>query len=156
VIVHDFHIDTVTVAPHKTDSPLVVNADRMLTFAISAQGFQLISGRRREDTELCCRMKLKKFPERDALKSTKSSAPPIMKQFFGFGAREALDHTDSILRNAFYAKDNMHRGTGARSVSNDPLRRSSEDFFLAAQIAECADVGDVQGDAELVFSAYLA
>jgi hypothetical protein len=35
----------------------------------------------------------------------------IMKQFFGFRAREALDHTHSILRNAFYAKYNMNRGS---------------------------------------------
>ena len=49
-------------------------------------------------------MKLQQLAQREALKAAKSSAVLIMKQFFGFRAREALEDTHSILRNAFYAK----------------------------------------------------
>ena len=43
MIVHDFHIVGIAVAPNKADAPLVVNADAVLSFSIAFQRFQVIA-----------------------------------------------------------------------------------------------------------------
>jgi len=45
VVVHYLNIKNITVLPAKTDSPLIVNADTVLAFAIALQGFEPIAGR---------------------------------------------------------------------------------------------------------------
>jgi hypothetical protein len=64
-----------------------------------------------------------------------------MKQFFGFRAREALDHTHAMLRaRRVLPKQNKP----AESIGAERLNQSLlKDFFLAAEIAEAADVSDV-------------
>jgi hypothetical protein len=43
VIIDNFYIVTMTVAPNETDSPLIVDPNRMLATSIASQSFQLIS-----------------------------------------------------------------------------------------------------------------
>jgi hypothetical protein len=45
VIIHDFNLVGAIVMPYKTDSPLAIDADAVLTSAVALQGFELISGR---------------------------------------------------------------------------------------------------------------
>src|ERR1700686_1050231 len=84
-------------------------------------------------------MKLQQLPQGDSLKCPEPFAVLIMKQLLGFVASEALNHTYSMLRNTLYAQS-----------------QKLKDFFLAAEVAEGADVGDGEGDAELIFGADLA
>jgi hypothetical protein len=48
VIVHDFHVQDVTATPDETGAPLIVDPDAVLTVAIPAQSFQMISRRGRQ------------------------------------------------------------------------------------------------------------
>jgi len=45
VVIDDFHFVTMAITPNKTDSPLIVDTNRVLPFTIASQGFQLVSGR---------------------------------------------------------------------------------------------------------------
>jgi len=104
MIIDNFHVMEMAVTPDETDSPLIVDANGVLAFPISPQGFQLVSGRRRQDAKFRSSVQLKQFAESDPLECTKALGPMIMKKRFGFLAAETLDHTSSILRVALYAK----------------------------------------------------
>jgi hypothetical protein len=61
VIIDDFHFVAMTIAPDKTDPPLIVDPDRVLTITVAAQCFQLISGRRRQNAQLRSCVKLEQL-----------------------------------------------------------------------------------------------
>jgi hypothetical protein len=46
VIIYNFDIVGIAIAPDKADAPLVVDADTVLPFAIASQRFQVIARRR--------------------------------------------------------------------------------------------------------------
>jgi len=48
VVVHNFHVQGVTATPDKTDAPLIVDTDAVLSMAIPTQGFQMIPRRGRQ------------------------------------------------------------------------------------------------------------
>jgi hypothetical protein len=45
MIINNFNFPSVAVTPGKADSPLLVDADRVLPFSITPQGFELITWR---------------------------------------------------------------------------------------------------------------
>jgi hypothetical protein len=45
VIVHDFDLFGLALIPNKANSPLIVNADAVLSGTITVQGFQTVRGR---------------------------------------------------------------------------------------------------------------
>jgi len=90
MIADDFHIMAVPIAPHKTDEPLIVNANRVLVLAITAQRLRLISGRRGQRHSLFGRsMQLQQFAQGEPLERAKPARMPVVKQFLGFCGREA-------------------------------------------------------------------
>jgi hypothetical protein len=48
VIVHYFHVNGISVFNPKADTPLVIDTDAPLTFAVSLQSLQPVAGRRTE------------------------------------------------------------------------------------------------------------
>jgi len=93
------------VPPNKTDSPLIVNPYRVLPFSFSSQRFQVVSGRRRKNAQLCGSVQLQQFPQRDSLEGPESPRVLIMEQFLGVLARKALNHTSSVVRGTLYVND---------------------------------------------------
>jgi hypothetical protein len=82
MIVDDLDIETMAIAPNKTDAPLIVDANRMLTFAIAAQRFQLVSGRRCQNAQFGCGVQMKQLSQSDTFKGSKASALLVVKEFF--------------------------------------------------------------------------
>ena len=93
MIIDDFHFVTMAITPNKTDSPLIVDTNRVLPFTIASQCFQLISGRRRQNVQLRGGVKLEQLPDCNPLDSAKTLAVLVMKKLLGFFGAEALDHT---------------------------------------------------------------
>jgi hypothetical protein len=93
VIIDDFHFVTMAITPNKTDSPSIVDPNRVLPFAIASQSFQLIAGRRRQNVQLRGGVKLEQLPDCNPLDSAKTLAVLVMKKLLGFFGAEALDHT---------------------------------------------------------------
>jgi len=52
VIVNNFYVMGIPAGPDKNDSPLSIDPNGMLAFAISSERLQLIPGRRCEDAKL--------------------------------------------------------------------------------------------------------
>jgi hypothetical protein len=66
MIVHDFHVMRIAIAPCEADPPLVVDANAVLPLAVRAQGFQAIAGRNAKVAQLIpglYRIAVAKFPE---------------------------------------------------------------------------------------------
>ena len=107
MIVDDFHIVTMALAPDKTDSPLIIDPNRVLPFPIASQCFQLISRRRSQDAQLRRSVKLEQFPQGDPLNGTEPPAVVIVKELLSFLRAKILNHTHRILRHALYVKKQM-------------------------------------------------
>jgi hypothetical protein len=107
--VDDFHIVAMALTPDETDSPLIIDSHRVLSFPIASQRFQLISRRRSQDAQLRRSVKLKQFPQGDPLDGTEPPAVVIVKEILSFLRAKALNHTHRILRRALYVKQWIDR-----------------------------------------------
>ncbi len=56
MIVNNLNVPCFAIAPHKTDPPLIVNANAVLTLAVAVQRLQTIAGRHTQIVELLCRV----------------------------------------------------------------------------------------------------
>jgi hypothetical protein len=117
MIVDDFHIVTMALTPDKTDSPLIIDPNRVLPFPIASQCFQLISRRRSQNAQLRRSVKLEQFPQGNPLDGTEPPAVVIMKELLSFLRAKALNHTHRILRHALYVKQRMSVVTPRTSES---------------------------------------
>jgi hypothetical protein len=84
VIVDDFHVMAMTVAPSEADSPLVINSNRVLPLPIASQRLQVIPGRRGQIVEISRCMKLQQFPQGDPLDGAKTPAVLVVKKILSF------------------------------------------------------------------------
>jgi hypothetical protein len=96
VIVHDFYVVAVTVAPDKADAPLVVDPDRVLTLSLSSQGLQSIARRRSQDSQLSRGVKLQQFAQGHSFDGTEALAVMIVKEILGLPREKASDHTFNV------------------------------------------------------------
>jgi len=76
--------------PDKTDSPLIIDPNRVLPFPIASQCFQLISRRRSQHAQLRRSVKLEQFPQGDPLNGTEPPAVVIVNELLSF-LRQAAD-----------------------------------------------------------------
>ena len=93
--------------PHKTDSPLIIDPNRVLPSPIASQCFQLISRRRSQNAQLRRSVKLEQFPQCNTLNGREPPAVVIVKELLSFLRTKALNHTHRILRHALYVKQQM-------------------------------------------------
>jgi hypothetical protein len=84
VIIDDLHFKAMPITPNKTDSPWIVDPNRVLSFTIASPGFQLISWRRGQNTQLRGCVKLEQLPYCNALDSAKTLTVLVMKKLLGF------------------------------------------------------------------------
>ena len=104
MIIHDFHVVCMAISPNKTDPPFFIDADRILSLPIAAQGLQLIARRRSKNPQFRCSMQLQQFSQRNPLKGTKALAMLILKKRLSVLGAEALNHPRSVTRTALYVK----------------------------------------------------
>src|SRR5262245_25534327 len=67
MIIHDFDSVRVPVYPTKTDSPLIVNANTVLSVPITTQAFQPVAGRDAKIHQRFRSIEQKQFSERDSM-----------------------------------------------------------------------------------------
>lgn len=104
MVVDDFYVIAVAIAPDKTDAPLIIDSDRVLPFPVSSKRFQLIPRRRSQNPQFRSCVELEQLPQRDALDGAKTLAVMILKEFLGVPRAKAPNHTPRILRYALYVK----------------------------------------------------
>jgi len=93
VIVDDFNIERVVVYPAKTNSPLLVDSNTPLSFAIASQGFEVIRGRNSKVVERDRPMQHSEFSHRNGLNIARQAARTLEpKHPLRLLARESPDH----------------------------------------------------------------
>jgi hypothetical protein len=70
--------------PDKTDSPLIIDPNRVLPFPIVSQCFQLIFRRRSQNAQLRRSVNLEQFPQGDPFDGAELPAVVIVKEILGF------------------------------------------------------------------------
>lgn len=104
MIIDDLHVVTMAIAPDKTDSPLIVDSNGVLSFSLAAQSFQSIPRGRGQNSQLRGRMQLQQFPQGDSLEGTEALAVVVLKKLPGFLRAKTVNHTYRVLRWALYVK----------------------------------------------------
>jgi hypothetical protein len=90
MVVDDFDMRRSSFIPHKTDAPLVVDPDRMLSQPIGPQGFKTIAGRHPEIAQYPGLIQKTQLSESDVLNVRRQfSALAARPDQFGFGICEA-------------------------------------------------------------------
>lgn len=93
MIVNDFDLIRVAATPLKTEPPLIINANAMLAFAISHQGFQAVSGWTGHILQHGSAIQLPQLSLRDSLNRPKPHDSLAVMKAFGVLTAETQDHT---------------------------------------------------------------
>jgi hypothetical protein len=92
VVVDDLDVVSAVRLPDKTDAPLVVHTNAVLTFALTLQRLEPVSWRDSQTSQLGSRMKLQQFSSCGSFDVPESSDRPTVEQSFGFGTGERANH----------------------------------------------------------------
>jgi len=93
VVIHDFKLIGVPLAPRKTNPPLVIDADAVLTLPIAFEAFQAVSWQRRERPEIRRCVEHVQFPKALALDGLEPANGFSTEEALGISASEGPDHT---------------------------------------------------------------
>jgi len=104
VVVDDLDFICARVTPHEAKSPLIINPNTVLTFAVSPQGLKPIARRSRQIAQFGGAIQLPELTSRNMLDCTEPTAglPPV--QPLGLRAAERPDHKRILFCNAFNVK----------------------------------------------------
>jgi hypothetical protein len=92
VVINNFDLVGVSIAPHETDPPLIVNANAVLTLSISVQRLQPVARRSGQVAQLRCAIELPQFSTSHAFNCPKAPAGHPLMQSAGLRTTERLDH----------------------------------------------------------------
>jgi hypothetical protein len=92
MVVHNFNAVSVSAAPHKTDTPLVVDPYAMLPVPVTAERLQPVRGWDFQIFEFGGGLNHSQFSARDSLDIAEPSAVMAQADLFGFLAPKRLYH----------------------------------------------------------------
>ena len=96
MIVNDFHIVRLTLIPLKADSPLIVDANTVLTAPCAMQGFEAVSGGNAEVVQPACDLQLAELSPGDGFDVDEATDADAIGERLGIGALERNDHAPII------------------------------------------------------------
>ena len=91
MVIHNFNVIGFTVTPDKTNPPLIVNPDTMLSVPISLERLETVAWRNPKILQLLGGMKIEELATGHSLDGPKSSYWPIFEESLGFRASERSD-----------------------------------------------------------------
>ncbi len=92
MIVENFYVIRVPIAPDKADPPLIVDSDRILTVPISSQRLQSIPGKRSQDSQFSRGVELKQFAQRGSFDGLEPLAVMVVKKLLDLPRGKTEDH----------------------------------------------------------------
>jgi hypothetical protein len=93
MIVRDFDVINVARPPGKTDSPLIVNPNAVLSFAVAAQLLQPVARNCAESPQVARGVEHVELPKRRTFDGTELPTGFATKEPLGLAAPEGFDHT---------------------------------------------------------------
>ena len=107
MVINDFNVIGVAVAPYKANTPLIVDADTVLSFPVAFKGFQTIARGRRQIAKFRGDIQFPELTLRDPLKGPKSLDPLPVMELLRLLRPKGLDHIISIYREPVNVKRYM-------------------------------------------------
>jgi hypothetical protein len=99
MVVDDFDKRRSSFSPHKTDAPLVVDSDRVLTASVGSQRLKTIAWRHAQVAKNACLIQKTKLSEGYRLNVRRQfSTSPAGSDHFRFRIGKALNHDETITR----------------------------------------------------------
>jgi hypothetical protein len=92
VVIHNLNIVCVSFAPNEAETPLIVDANAILSPSVATQGFQMISRRRHQISQFSRAVQLPKLPPRDMLDRLKTATWLPLVKSPSFRGAERLNH----------------------------------------------------------------
>jgi hypothetical protein len=99
VVVHYFDLVSAVVVPNKTNSPLIIDANAVLSFSIALQGFQVIARWHSQTDQFSDRMQLQQLAPSHALDVVEPGHHLASKQSLSVGTNERMDHEAILFRD---------------------------------------------------------
>jgi hypothetical protein len=104
VVVHDLDVVGISVTPHETKTPLVVDPDTVLPFPIAAQRFQTVPRRCCQIAQLGRAVQLAELSAGGLLHGAKATTRLPAVKSLGFRTAERPDHPSILSCIAFNVK----------------------------------------------------
>jgi hypothetical protein len=104
MVVHDFHVVCIAVPSDEADSPLVVDPNAELPFAVALQRFQSISAWRGQIRELRRKVQLLNLTQCNRLDRAEASHGFPSKEPLGSPGTERHDHASSLSLYSLHVK----------------------------------------------------
>lgn len=92
MVIDDFNLVSVSLSPHKADTPLVIDPNAVLALPVATKRFKPVARRDGQVTELRRGIKLGQLPLRDPLEGPKAFHPLPPVEAFGILRTEGPDH----------------------------------------------------------------
>jgi hypothetical protein len=92
VIVHNFNLIRAVFTPNKAHTPLVVDADAVLSLAIALERFELIARWYAKAGQISSRVKLQKLAPSHPLDVPEPRHRPALKKRLGVSAGKRMNH----------------------------------------------------------------
>jgi hypothetical protein len=96
MVIGDLDFVSVSFAPFKTNTPLIVDADAVLSLAIASKALQSISRQGRKRSQVRRGVKHVQFSKRLPFKSLESPHPFPVEKALGIAAPEGANHSPSV------------------------------------------------------------
>lgn len=96
VIINDFNVVGIAIMPAKTDAPLIIDADAVLSLSVTREYFQTIARRDSQFTNLRNLIQMIKLAKSNTCDGCPSPALLFPEQVGGLVAFEVTDHTKSV------------------------------------------------------------
>ena len=97
MIINDLHIVRAVLDPNETNTPLLIDPDRMLPPPIAAKRFEPVTRNRRQIIQRRRRIEHVELSQRHSCDPLKSPGPSGLEQPLRFSTTEALDHSPSSI-----------------------------------------------------------
>jgi hypothetical protein len=132
-MVRNFHSIRSAVSPLETNPPPVIDADAVLTFPISLQGFQPITRRHSQIIQLPGTVQILKFAARRVLNVWRQTSRPFSaKDSFGFRTGKAENHQAILSRDDNKSTFERARSGCQKTPGSSPLLEIASDCVQEA------------------------
>jgi hypothetical protein len=147
MIIYDFNVMRIALAPGKADAPPVVDSNAVRPRTVAFQQLQLVPRRRAKILQPQCPMQVQELPPRRPFHGLESPNPAVLKERRGVWA---LERTDQV--SAYYVvsvMSNVISGKAAPTQPGAPPEASVEKCGVlenrsAARPAGCSRVSDLE------------
>jgi hypothetical protein len=99
VVVHYLNLVSHVVVPDKTNAPLVIDEDAVLSFSIILQGLQVVTGRNSQTDQFRESMQLQELSPCHPFDVSEAGHGLTFEQSFGVAADERMDHVQILFRH---------------------------------------------------------